>query len=387
MLNSAKQWTVMALVLTGSGFALYTGATGPFEAPVQRGFFMLVMLPLIFLVIPSGLLKNETAETIAGFVLAAVSLIVMTWLLFDFERLYSELFIAPLDVWLGVIGIMLVLESVRRTVGLGITVILIVLLEFAYLGDRIPIDALRHGGLDIETIVSIIFYSTDGVFGTPIGVCATFIVVIIMLGAFLTATGAAELFMNIARAVAGRRVGGPAKIAVVGSALMGMITGATVANIATTGSVTIPISYLNPLGGYDIWNYEGSVNNTISSWSGSADSSGATLGGKYWMTSPCNGSDMNDTWQDAFTTWGHVKDLPAASTNTLSANSISAWVSNSILSGNQSVSGLFQWFASWLYGSNHSPGMYWTWHAYINGSFSWQPGFTVDFSPITPEGR
>jgi TRAP transporter 4TM/12TM fusion protein len=162
-------------------------------------------------------------------------------MLMHFERLYSDPFLETADIWLGGIGLLLVLESVRRTVGLGITLMLAAFLAFAYFGDEIPLAELRHGGLDVETIVSIIFFGTDGVFGTPIGVCATFIVVIIMLGAFLTATGGAELFMNIAKSVAGRFVGGPAKIAVVGSALMGMITGATVANVATTGSVTIPM--------------------------------------------------------------------------------------------------------------------------------------------------
>lgn len=240
-LEACKRFIVTVLVLTGSGFALYTGATGPFEAPVQRGFFVLVLLPLVFLLVPSKLLRNETAETLLGFVLAAAAVVVHTWMLMHFERLYSDPFLETADIWLGGIGLLLVLESVRRTVGLGITLMLAAFLVFAYYGDRIPIDELRHGGLDVETIVSIIFFGTDGVFGTPIGVCATFIVVIIMLGAFLTATGGAELFMNIAKSVAGRFVGGPAKIAVVGSALMGMITGATVANVATTGSVTIPM--------------------------------------------------------------------------------------------------------------------------------------------------
>jgi TRAP transporter 4TM/12TM fusion protein len=240
-LESAKRITVIALVLTGSIFALYTGATGPFEAPVQRGFFVLVLLPLTFLLVPSKLLKNDIAETILGFVLAAASVVVLAWMLVHFERLHAEFFLMPADIVLGTLGMVLVLEAVRRTVGLAITVVLVLCLEYAYLGDRIPIEQLRHGGLDAETIVSLIFYSTDGVFGTPIGVSATFIVVIILLGAFLTATGGAEMFMNVARALAGRFVGGPAKIAVIGSALMGMITGATVANIATTGSVTIPM--------------------------------------------------------------------------------------------------------------------------------------------------
>ncbi len=241
MLESIKRWIIIILVLTSSGFALYTGATGPFQAPVQRGFFILVMLPLVFLMVPSKLLRNETAETLFGFILAAASIVVMTWLLVNYERLYSDPFLEDIDIWLGALGMLLVLESVRRTVGYSITLILIGFLVFAYYGQSIPIDELRHGGLDIETIVSIIFYGTDGVFGIPVGVCATFIIVIIMFGSFLTATGSVELFMNIAKNVAGRFVGGPAKIAVVGSAFMGMITGATVANVATTGSVTIPM--------------------------------------------------------------------------------------------------------------------------------------------------
>ena len=208
---------------------------------MQRGFFMLVMLPLTFLLVPSRLFRSERAETIAALLLAAASLVVMIRLLLHFDRLYAELFISSLDMWVGVLGLALVLEAVRRTAGMGITVILILFLEYAWLGERIPGEALRHGGLDVGTVVSIIFYSTDGVFGTAVGVCATFVVMIIMLGAMLTASGGAELFMNIAKVFAGRFVGGPAKIAVVGSALMGMITGATAANVATTGSVTIPM--------------------------------------------------------------------------------------------------------------------------------------------------
>ncbi len=241
MLESIKRWLVIVLVLTSSGFALYTGATGPFQAPVQRGFFMLVMLPLVFLLVPSKLTRNDKAEIIFAFILALASVVVMTWLLVNYERLYSDPFLEDIDIWLGALGMLLVLESVRRTVGYGITVILILFLLFAYYGASIPINELRHGGLDIETIVSIIFYGTDGVFGIPIGVSATFIIVIIMFGSFLTASGGVELFMTIAKNVAGQFVGGPAKIAVVGSALMGMITGATVANVATTGAVTIPM--------------------------------------------------------------------------------------------------------------------------------------------------
>jgi len=232
---------VAALVLLTTAFALYTGAVGPYEAPIQRGVFVLLMLPLVFLLTRSGLGWRGAAEHAFNFALSLAAVAVMAWYLWHYERLYSAPFVWPSDIAFGMVGIALVLEAVRRTVGLPITAIIIAFLIFAYFGPQVPVRVLRHGGLDAETMVSMIFFGTDGVFGTPIGVCATFIVVIMMFGALLMATGGAELFMNIAKIVAGRFVGGPAKIAVVGSAMMGMITGATVANVATTGPVTIPM--------------------------------------------------------------------------------------------------------------------------------------------------
>jgi TRAP transporter 4TM/12TM fusion protein len=199
------------------------------------------MLPLVFLLARSRLPLGTAAELALNTVLALAAVAVMTWYVWHYERLYSDPFLSQSDIVIGVVGVVLVLEAVRRTVGMSITVILIAFLFFAYYGRQVPVKVLRHGGLDAETAVSMIFYGTDGVFGTPIGVSATFIVVIMLFGALLMATGGVELFMIIAKIIAGRFVGGPAKIAVVGSAMMGMITGATVANVATTGPVTIPM--------------------------------------------------------------------------------------------------------------------------------------------------
>lgn len=241
ILARTKAALAIVLVVASSGFALYTGGAGSFEAPLQRGIFMLLMMPLIFLFIRSGLFRSQRLEDISSLVLAVVCAVVFTWNVIHFERLYSDPFLESTDIVLGAIGLILVLEAVRRTVGMTITIIFVLFLLFAYYGRSIPVSQLRHGGLDFETIVSMIFYGTDGVFGAPIGVTATFIVVIIIFGGLLNVTGTSTLFMNLAKGIAGRFVGGPAKIAVVGSALMGMITGATVANVATTGSVTIPM--------------------------------------------------------------------------------------------------------------------------------------------------
>ncbi|HUG82737.1 MAG TPA: TRAP transporter fused permease subunit [Bryobacterales bacterium] len=241
LLENISRYLTTALVWIGCAFALYTGATGPFQAPIQRGVFLLIMLPLVFLQSSSNWMRTKTAETALGLTLTLLTALAMSWTLFDYERLYSEPFISSFDTAVGAIALLLIVEAVRRTVGVAVAVVLLLFLAYAVGGPWVPGEMLRHGGLTVEDVVSIIFYGTFGVFGTPLGVCATFIVVIILFGSFLTATGGAEMFMNIGKVIAGRFVGGPAKIAVVSSGLMGMITGATVANVATTGAVTIPM--------------------------------------------------------------------------------------------------------------------------------------------------
>lgn len=228
------------MVIVGCAVALYTGATGPFQPPIHRPLFLLIMFPLLFMRAPSGLIKDPRVETISGLILGALSVFVMAWYILDYERLAFDPFINDSDVVVGIIGLVLVLESVRRTVGMLLTLILFASLLFAYFGNHMP-ALLRHTGLDLNQLVSNIYFGTDGVFGTPVGVTSTFIIMIVMLGAFLSVTGGVEMFMDITKVVAGRFVGGPAKMAVVGSALMGTITGATVANVATTGAITIPL--------------------------------------------------------------------------------------------------------------------------------------------------
>ncbi len=151
-----------------------------------------------------------------------------------------------------------------------------------------------------------------------------------------------------------------------------------------TGDVKIAVSYKSPLGGTQIWDYTGAVNNTVASWDCGNASQGATLGNNWWMTAPCNGSNIADTWGDAFTFWGHVNPLSAASSGTLAVNSIAAWVANTPLSGYQTLTSSCIWYGGRLWGGNCSPGMYWSMHALFYGPFSSAPGFSVDFGPIQP---
>ncbi|MBQ3077911.1 MAG: TRAP transporter permease [Clostridia bacterium] len=134
------------------------------------------------------------------------------------------------DIVIGIIGIVILFELCRRVVGLPILVVAGCFIAYAY-----------YAGYSTKRILSHLFYTTEGVMGTPIGVCSTFIVLFILFGAFLDKTGAGRFFIDVANSIAGGAIGGPAKVAVIASALQGMISGSSVANTVGSGSFTIPM--------------------------------------------------------------------------------------------------------------------------------------------------
>ncbi len=134
------------------------------------------------------------------------------------------------EIVLGVIGILVLFEACRRVVGIPILCVSGAFVIYAF-----------ASGNSLKTIVYNLFYTTGGVIGTPIGVCSTYIVLFILFGSFLEYTGISQFFIDVANSIAGASVGGPAKAAVISSALCGMVSGSSVANTVTTGSVTIPL--------------------------------------------------------------------------------------------------------------------------------------------------
>ena len=138
--------------------------------------------------------------------------------------------ITDLEIVLGVIGILVLAECCRRVVGLPILCVASCFVIYAFVA-----------GKTLKSIIYNLFYTTTGVIGTPIGVCSTFIVLFIIFGAFLEATGISDFFIACANRIAGWSSGGPAKVAVISSALCGMVSGSSVGNTVTTGSVTIPM--------------------------------------------------------------------------------------------------------------------------------------------------
>lgn len=137
----------------------------------------------------------------------------------------------PLLIVFAIIGTLILVECCRRVVGIPIICVSGVFVLYAFFG----------AGKDLKTVMYNLFYTTTGILGTPIGVCSTYIALFVIFGAFLEATGVANFFIDCANALVGWASGGPAKVAVVSSALCGMVSGSSVGNTVTTGSVTIPM--------------------------------------------------------------------------------------------------------------------------------------------------
>lgn len=222
-------------------FQLYTAINGQFTAYIQRSIHLGFALALIFLLFPAR--KKWTSKPSVhwyDFILAGLSIVVgLYWPLFYDKIVGQAGSVMPIDFAVGLIAIILTLEAARRAVGLPITIIAIAFLAYAFAGPFLPIFA--HRGQSLESVVQLMFFTTDGILGTPISVSATFIFVFLLFGAFLVKTGVGQYFNDLAVTIAGRLTGGPAKVAIFSSALQGTISGSSVANVVTSGSYTIPM--------------------------------------------------------------------------------------------------------------------------------------------------
>ena len=231
-------------LLAFSLFQLYTAVFGQFTAYLQRSVHLGFALSLIFLLFPAikkgkGIKKNKVP--FYDIVLSLLSVGVgLYWPLMQQELYFRIGNVTPLDLTVGILAILLTLEATRRAVGLPITIIAVLFLFYAFFGQIFP-GFLAHRGQDIESIVQLMFFTTDGILGTPLAVSATFIFVFLLFGAFLIKTGVGEYFNDLAVAFAGHLIGGPAKVAIFSSALQGTISGSSVANVVTSGAYTIPM--------------------------------------------------------------------------------------------------------------------------------------------------
>jgi TRAP transporter 4TM/12TM fusion protein len=148
--------------------------------------------------------------------------------------------LGPLDMVVGIAAIVLVLEATRRTIGAALPIVAIAFLLYGFVGPWL-FGWLYHRGLSLEITVDQTYFTTEGIFGVPLAVAGTYVILFIIFGTFLEKSGAGQFFMNFANAIAGGARGGPGKVAVVSSSLFGTISGSAVANVMVDGWLTIPM--------------------------------------------------------------------------------------------------------------------------------------------------
>ena len=202
------------------------------ETRIERASFVGCIIVLIFLIFP---FKKNAAKKINyvpwyDLILALAGGFSYFYFVFNCERIVNQgIMLSSFEVVLGIIGVLITLEACRRSVGIPIVIV----------SSCFLIYGLTQKSL-LMTIYNV-FYTTEGVIGTPIRACSTFIVLFVMFGSFLKQTGITDFFIELANSIAGSSDGGPAKVAVISSALCGMVSGSSVGNTVTTGAVTIPL--------------------------------------------------------------------------------------------------------------------------------------------------
>ncbi|HWO77544.1 MAG TPA: TRAP transporter permease, partial [Bacillus sp. (in: firmicutes)] len=222
-------------------FQLYTGYFGQLVAQIQRTVHLGFALALIFLLFPARRKGNKRKVAWYDYLLALIAITVSAYWPLFYESLVQK--VGPIDtaqMIFGGLAILLVLEATRRVVGLPITIIASLFLIYAIFGPSMP-GMLAHPGLDLNQLIKTMFFTTEGILGTPLQVSSTYIFLFLLFGSFLVQTGVGNYFNDLAITIAGRRIGGPAKVAIFSSALQGTISGSSVANVVTTGSYTIPL--------------------------------------------------------------------------------------------------------------------------------------------------
>ena len=232
---------VAFICIAMSLFHLYTAGFGVLEAIKQRNIHLTFCLVLSFLLYPSGPKGSSNRTTLWDWILVSLSVVVGVYLMVIYDDLANRGGVTePMDIYMGGLLCLLVLEAARRATGKELPIMALCFVAYALFGDLIP-GQFGHRGYSVERVIDHMFLTTEGIYGVALGVSATYIYLFILFGAFLTETGMAKFFNSISMAIAGGSPGGPAKVAVFASGLLGMINGSAVANVATIGAFTIPL--------------------------------------------------------------------------------------------------------------------------------------------------
>lgn len=227
--------------VASSLFHFYTAGYRPLAAMEQRPIHVAFMLFLCFLIYPSTKKRQGSPPTAVDFGLAVTGALTSLYVAFNYEEIVMRGgYTTPMDIYVGTFFCLIVLEAARRTMGMFLIVLSAIFIGYLFMGPWLP-GILGHGGFSYERVLGQMYLTTEGVFGVAISVSATYVYLFILFGAFLQKSGTTSLFTNLAFAAAGHTPGGPAKVGVIASGLMGTIQGSSAANVASTGVFTIPL--------------------------------------------------------------------------------------------------------------------------------------------------
>jgi TRAP transporter 4TM/12TM fusion protein len=247
----ALAWLTTTVLVGMSLYQIYASGFGLFRELTHRAIYLAFMLGLVFLLFAWRRATDATTVPRAWYRISGVPV----WdLVFAVLGVAAALYLPLLppeivservgnpsstDVLLGTVLLVLVLEATRRSVGPTLPIIALVFMAFALFGPYAP-GALRHGGTSWLGLINHLYMTNQGIYGVAIGVMAQYVFLFIVFGVLATRIGLGQLFIDLAMVVAGRYAGGPAKVAIFSSALMGTISGSSIANTVTTGALTIP---------------------------------------------------------------------------------------------------------------------------------------------------
>lgn len=225
------------LLIASSLVFFYTSGFGSFSTLTQRALHWAFMGTCAFL-----LLKPKTgAGKVLKYVFAGIALATSLYVIFTWkQRIFGIGEVSGLDVAMGVMAIVALLVAVKLSVGWGLTIVIAVFIVYSVWGPIFP-GFLGHSGVKIPRLINFLYLTAEGIFGVAIGISSTYIIAFVIFGSVLSTLGGGEWFVDVAYALTGRYRGGPAKTAVVASALMGTVSGSPVANVVTTGTFTIPL--------------------------------------------------------------------------------------------------------------------------------------------------
>jgi TRAP transporter 4TM/12TM fusion protein len=232
---------VAALALAFSSYQLIIAAFAPLSSLPTRSIHVGFLLALSFLIYPVSRRANRTRIAAYDAVLALVAAVLAVYhLVFEAALIQRSGDPSDLDLAVGAIFIVLVFDAARRVLGIALPLICGIFLAYGLFGQYLP-SVIAHRGYGFDQIVSQLFLGTEGLFGIPTLVSATYIFLFILFGSFLEHAGMINLFNSIALGFVGHARGGPAKVAVISSGMMGTISGSGVANVLTVGQFTIPL--------------------------------------------------------------------------------------------------------------------------------------------------